>query len=247
MAFETLNSMTWNVLIVDNEPPVRERVRLLLSEHMDFCVVAEASDGESALPKIVEGNIHLMFLDIQSYRSSNCALLQQLPSAHLPVTVFLTNSRNHALDALEILSAGYLLKPINPARMTEVLFRARSRLTDRFNTSLSHNRLAKLLVRKGARELLVGVESINWIEADGNYVTIHCDGDKHLMRCSIGELEQQIDRKLFLRVNRSALVNVDRVAELRHAGKTVQVVLNTGESLPATLGLRELRERVQFR
>lgn len=97
------------------------------------------------------------------------------------------------------------------------------------------------------REVLISVNSINWSEADGNYATIHCDNDRHFVRCCIGELEKRIEKRLFLRVNRSALIHVDRVADPRHAGKTVQVVLSTGESLQATLGLRELRDRVQFR
>lgn len=247
MAFEIIRTMTWNVLIFDDEVSVHHQIRQLLSEHQDLRVVAETADGGSALAKFLEGTVHLMFLDIQSYRTSRCNFLHQVTSAQMPPIIFLTGSRGQAIDALELLSLEYLIKPIIPSRMVDAISRARTRLVNRPSSSQLNGKLAKLLVRKGAREVLISVNSINWIEADGNDATIHCDNDRHFVRCSIGELEQRIEKRLFLRVNRSALINVDRVAELRHAGKTVQVVLSTGESLQATLGLRELRDRLQFR
>lgn len=234
-------------MIVDDERLARERVRRLLSKEADIDIVAEAEDGDLALTRVREGGIDLMLLDVQMPRMGGLNLLRELRGTQMPVTIFLTASREWAVDAFELSVVDYLLKPVGAHRMVAALQRARTRLAELSkNATTGRAKLTRLLVRKGQREQLVRVEAIDWIEADGNYVTLHCGEEQHLIRESLGDLEQRLAAQKFLRVSRSVLINLDQAKELRHSGKTIHVVLAGGVTLHATCGLRELRDRMQF-
>jgi two-component system, LytTR family, response regulator len=232
------------VILADDEAPARQFIRRLLSKHDDLVIIGEAEDGEEALKLIDETAADILILDVQMPRLDGLSLMKHLPVSGRLATIFLTAGRQHAVEAFDLKAVDYLLKPVDPLRLADALDRARKWL---ITHSKRPPRLSRILVRKGTRELVVPVEEIEWIEADGNYVTLHCDGeDKHLIRESLGDLESRLSETMFLRISRSVIVNLRSIQALHHAGKTVHLVLNSGTSLHVTCGLKELRERMQF-
>lgn len=234
--------MSWSILIVDDERPARERLRTLLLAHSDMRVVAEADDGNSALSRLREGGIDLMLLDVQMPGLDGVAVLQAIQQQPGLTSILITASREHAVAAYDLAALDYVLKPVEAGRLAAALERARQWMKPPASTP----RLSRMLVKQGQREQLVRVDDIDWIEADGNYVTLHCGRAQHLLRESIGALEERLPEAMFLRVNRSTLVNLERIKELRHSGKALHLALSCDKVLNVTCGMRELRERLQF-
>jgi two-component system LytT family response regulator len=231
------------VILADDEAPARQFIRRLLNHHEDLVIIGEAEDGEEALKLIDEMDADILILDVHMPRLDGLSLMRLLPTRGTPATIFLTAGRDHAVEAFDLKAVDYLLKPVDPARLSDALDRARKWI-------LTHTkqtpRLSRILVRKGTRELVVPVDEIDWIEADGNYVTLHCGEEKHLIRESLGELEDRLPETQFLRISRSVIVHLKSIQALHHAGKTVHLALTSGKNLHVTCGLKELRERMQF-
>lgn len=246
----------WNLLVVEDETPARERMRRLLAAHADI-EVAEAEDGAQAMRWLDSHEVHIMLLDVQLPDVSGLEILQRMKNVQPPVIILVTASRAHALDAFEFSAIDYLLKPVENRRLDVALDRARkilSSLQDQppvkpaleAGPGVMPPSLARILVRSGMREQIVRVEHILWVEADGNYVNLHCVKEKHFIRENIGKLEQMLPASQFVRVNRSALVNIESIVEIRHSGKAARAVLTDGSELPLTCAMRELRDRMQF-
>ncbi|WP_009960184.1 LytR/AlgR family response regulator transcription factor [Verrucomicrobium spinosum] len=245
----------WNLLVVEDETPARERMRRLLSAHGDI-EVAEVEDGAQAMRWLDSHEVHIMLLDVQLPDVSGLEILQRMKNVQPPVTILVTASRAHALDAFEFSAIDYLLKPVENRRLDVALDRARKILTALQDQPVKPaleagpgalpQSLARILVRSGMREQIVRVEHILWVEADGNYVNLHCVKEKHFIRENIGKLEQMLPSSQFVRVNRSALVNIESIVEIRHSGKAARAVLTDGSELPLTCAMRELRDRMQF-
>lgn len=246
----------WNLLVVEDETPARDRMRRLLAAHADM-EVAEVEDGAQAMRWLDSHEVHIMLLDVQLPDVSGLEILQRMKNVQPPVTILVTASRAHALDAFEFSAIDYLLKPVENRRLDVALDRARKILASLQDQppvkpaleggagTLSPS-LARILVRSGMREQIVRVEHILWVEADGNYVNLHCVKEKHFIRENIGKLEQMLPAAQFVRVNRSALVNIESIVEIRHSGKAARAVLTDGSELPLTCAMRELRDRMQF-
>ena len=243
----------WNLLVVEDEKPARERMRRLLASHNDLHI-AEVEDATQAMRWLDQHQLHIVLLDVQLPDLSGLEVLQRIQEIQPPLTILVTASRAHALEAFEFRALDYLLKPVEARRLDGALDRARKQLLQlqgveppRASESCpGAPPLARILVRSGTRELIVKVEDILWAEADGNYVNLHCRKEKHFLRENIGHLEQMLPASKFARVNRSALVNIDSIAEIRHSGKAARAVLTDGSELPLTCTMRELRERMQF-
>lgn len=212
------------VVIADDEPLARERLRSLVAEHPDLSLVAECGDGRETVATLARLAPDLAFLDIQMPELDGFGVLEALAPHHRPAVVFVTAYDEYAIQAFEVNAIDYLLKPVNPGRFDEALSRARARLAqpdasrltevDRLLTELRRVRgfPARLAARLGSTVSLVPVAQIDWIEARGNYARLHIGQAVHLLREPLRSLEARLDPDRFARVHRGAIVNLERIA-----------------------------------
>ena len=261
--------MKLTALIVDDEPLARERVRTLLAAEPDIEILGECTNGREAVAAVKKQRPDLLFLDIQMPELDGFQTLAQLqPLAlslpnGLPAVIFVTAFDEHAVKAFEVHALDYLLKPFKPARFRAALTRAREQLavkkpggddTSRRILELLESRaaatpeyLARLAVRDRDKVRFVKTADIDWIEASGNYLVLHVGKENHVLRETLTSLEGQLSPKEFFRINRSALVHVDRVRHVEPAFNDEHiVVLADGTRLTLTRGLRELQDRLRF-
>jgi two-component system LytT family response regulator len=231
-------------LIVDDEPPARRRLRTLLKADPRVTVVGDAEDGPDALRAIAELTPDLIFLDVQMPGMSGFEVLEHLGPANAPAVIFVTAYETYALKAFDAHAVDYLLKPFDRARMHDAISRAatftgRGDPAGRFEALLAEvlQRRAprRLMVQTPGRVYFVNVADIDWIEAAGHYVTLHAGAKSHLIREAIGTLAERLDGAGFARIERGAIVNLDRVQELRPAFHgDVDVLLKNGTRLRAS-------------
>jgi len=209
------------VAIVDDEPLARESLRVLLARDPELAVVGDAI-GVDAPALIERERVEMLFLDVQMPELDGFGVLAALDPATLPVTVFVTAHDRYAVRAFEVHAIDYLLKPVDDARLAIALARAKQRLadagaTDRLATLVDeHERLAeRFLVRARGRVVVVPTDEIDWIEAADYYATLHVEHEAHLVRQTMAELEASLDARRFVRVHRGAIVNIERVREVR--------------------------------
>jgi two-component system LytT family response regulator len=214
-------------VIVDDEPLARQYLRQLLETAGGVEVVAECGNGADAAARLSKERSDMLFLDIEMPEADGFALLAALPQAP-PVVVFVTAHDRYAVRAFEVEAFDYLLKPFDDDRFARVIARAKERLErERREQTLNELRqlvgeirsrdqyLDRLLVRTGERSFFVNTSEIDWIEAQANYVRVHAGPAAHLLRESIGGLEDRLDPKKFRRIHRSAIVNLDQIQELQ--------------------------------
>lgn len=238
------------VVIVDDEPLARERIRTLLASEHDVEVVAECGEGRLAVQAIREHRPDLLFLDVQMPGMNGFGVLTALGSTRLPITIFVTAYDRYAIQAFEVNALDYLLKPFSPKRMRSALERARRELErsdgqdvgQRLVTMLADLGGAKkyqrqLVVRQAGRIVFVKVEEIDWVEAEGNYVRLHVGATSYLIRETMKAMEVKLDPEQFVRIHRSTIVRADCIKELQplfhgeHA-----VILRSGVRLVASRG-----------
>lgn len=211
--------MTLHVLIVDDEPLARVGVRARLDAHADVSVLGECGDGATALTFLQTQSPDLLFIDVEMPGLSGLEVLEVLDPKRRPLTVLLTAYEEFALRAFELRALDYLLKPVDDERFDDALDRAREalalrrgELTDAHNTPRYATRFQ---VRLGDRLRVVAVEHVDWIEAHGDYAGLHANGQLHLLRESLQRLGARLDPTRFVRIHRSAIVRLDRVAEMQ--------------------------------
>jgi two-component system LytT family response regulator len=221
--------MTLRVLIVDDEDVARQRVRRLLAREQDVEIVGEASDGVQAVESIRTLSPDLVFLDVQMPEVDGFAVLERLRPHAVPEVVFVTAYDDYALRAFEVHAVDYLRKPFDATRFKEAFARARRRLASaqaderarKLDALLAQIQAQpprsreRLMVRADGRLYFVRVDDIDWIEAAGNYVKLHVGRETHLMRETMAGIEALLDPSRFLRIHRSAIVNLDRVREMQ--------------------------------
>lgn len=252
--------MNLRVLIVDDEPLARERIRSMLKDETDIEVVGECGDGAKAVAAIKNLSPDLLFLDVQMPGMDGFEVLRQLDRARLPVVIFVTAHDQHALKAFEVHALDYLLKPFKQARFRETLARARQTHADR-EAGKTSEALLKMLqgggsqrgflnriaVKTGERTLFVRSDQIDYAESAGNYVVLHAGKENHVIRETLTALEESLDPKKFMRISRSTLVNADRIKEIQPLFKGEHVViLQNGKQLNMTRGVRELEDLLKF-
>ncbi len=213
-------------LIADDEPLARERLRTLLAAEPDVDLVAECSDGQETADALARHRPDVLFLDVQMPERDGFRLLDGLAPGTAPLVVFVTAYPEYAVRAFDAAAADYLLKPFDRERFSRTMARVRERL--RGGPELRAE-LATLLmtlrerpsghsghipVRAGQRTVLVKIEEIDWIESAGNYVTLHVGAQEHLLRETLSELETKLSSRQFVRVHRTAIVNLDRIQSL---------------------------------
>jgi len=193
-------------VVVDDEPLARRRLCQLADGHDDLDLVGEAADGRDAMRVVRELHPDLLFLDIEMPELDGFGvLLHGMQPA--PVVVFVTAHADFAFRAFQVDAVDYLLKPVDDARFAECMHRVRARL------GLSAARARVVVVDRGERFVLHPHE-IDWFESDDYYAAVHVGGRRFLMRESLASLESRLPSDLFIRVHRSALVNLDRVRSL---------------------------------
>lgn len=247
------------VLVVDDEPLVRERLRTLLAAHADVQVVGERGDGPSALAALRELGPQVVFLDIQMPGLSGLEVAQTWRrEGPLPIIVFVTAFDQFALEAFRLNALDYLTKPIDPERFSEALDRARQLLEEPDRDELDRRIEAMLelherrqtvrpyvVVREQERYLLVPTAEIQALEATGNYVRIHCGRAQHLLRSTLSALEARLDPQRFLRTHRSWIVNLDQVREAQPWAKGSWILLTpSGLKVPVGQQYREVLSKI---
>ena len=214
-------------LIVDDEELARDRVASLLAEQPDVEVVGTCADGASAVEMIERERPDLVFLDVQMPGMDGFDVVENLDRDHVPAIVFVTAHDAHAIRAFEIHALDFLLKPFDQTRFEKALERAREHLTHDKSSTIDSRLVSlleelrderkypeRLIVKSSGRVFFVRSEDIDWVEAAGNYVKIHTKNEGHLLRESMKNMEAKLDPKTFVRIHRSAIVNIDRIKEL---------------------------------
>lgn len=248
--------MNIRTLLVDDEPLARERVRAMLRDEADIEVVGECGDGPAAVSAIKKLAPDLLFLDVQMPGLGGFEVLRAVGKERTPVVIFVTACDQHALKAFEAHALDYLLKPFKQARFAEAVQRARAELANRqagamsqgLRELLGHAKparefLTRIAVKTGERTVFVKMEQVDYAESAGNYVVLHVGRENHVVRETLAALEARLDPRKFVRVSRSALVNVEQIKELQPLFKGEHVVvLQSGKQLALTRGVRELQD-----
>jgi two-component system LytT family response regulator len=249
-------SVTIRALIADDEPLARRGIRQLLASEQDIEVVGEARNGRETLQALRTLRPDLLFLDVQMPELDAFAVLRAHGTAQLPAVIFVTAHDDFAVRAFDANALDYLVKPLEEARFAEALQRTRERMRSLAAVELSrklsdmlsaHERdhltrgagVARLVVPTSTGDLVLETEEIDWIEADDYYAAIHARGRRHLMRQSLSLLERRLDAARFIRAHRGAIVNIDRVRELRAESGDTVLVLRDGTRVPVSRRRRE--------
>lgn len=251
------------VLIVDDESPARSLLREYLTALGGIEVAGECANGFEAVKAIAEQRPDLVFLDVQMPKLNGFEVLELLEpdaaSGRLPAVVFCTAYDEYALQAFEVHAVDYLLKPFSRERLAEALTRTRERLaaapaarpagvpegrTLAASARAAGQHAERIVVRDGAQVHVIPVERVDFLEAQDDYVAIHEGGRTHLKHQPLAELADALDPARFVRVHRSYVANVERIARLELLAKDQRVaVLQDGRQLPVSRsGYDRLRE-----
>ena len=240
------------VLIVDDEPLARRGIAQLVTAHADAEVVGECGDGREALAALRASAPDLVFLDVQMPELDGFDVVRAMGSAGMPATIFLTAYAEFALDAFGVDAVDYLVKPVSAERFAAAMARARRRLaapapapapvvadvpdaSGGVRSSPAAAPSDRLIVPTAAGELVLAALEIDWIGAEDYYVAVHARGRRHLLRESLAALEERLDGARFVRAHRGALVNLDRVREVRGVGDgRFTAVLRDGTAIPVS-------------
>ena len=221
------------VLLVDDEPPALERLEAFFANMPDIEVVGTAANGLEANDKIAALAPDLVMLDIQMPELSGLAVAGALPFDKRPEIVFVTAFEHFAPDAFEVEAADYLLKPVRFDRLRQAVERARRRQAGR-RAALEPVAVPSpyddaIWVPTRTGQIRVPVESIDWIEATGDYAMLHTSLRSYLYRSTMSALAKRLDPGALMRVHRSAFVRLSKVAEVRRDGRwLVTLVLSDG-------------------
>lgn len=238
-------------VVVDDEELARAVVREYLAAHPDVEVAAECANGFEAVKAITELRPDLLFLDVQMPKLTGFEVLELVE--HPPAVVFTTAYDEFALKAFEVHAVDYLLKPFTRERFDEALTRARKRVAEAPDSGVAEvTREAaerqgsrdRILIREGAGVVVIPVEKVDVIEAEDDYVRIRAEGKEYRKQTPLGDLEKMLPPSRFVRIHRSILLNVDRLAKLELYAKDSRVaILKDGTRLPVSRsGYARLKE-----
>lgn len=241
--------MKLKALIADDEPLARERLRLLLSGDNEVEVAGECRNGREVVAALRDQPIDVLFLDIQMPATGGFEVIEQIGASRMPVTVFVSAHNHYALKAFEVHALDYLTKPVEPERLQTTLARVKERIASKMalmtqaqmkvvleslkNGSTPEKTYARrLLVHNGAKDVLIAVADIEWVGAADYYSCLHVGTRSYLLREPIKQLAATLDPGKFVRVHRSAIVNLDHVKEILREGQSEgSIVLLNGQRL----------------
>jgi two-component system, LytTR family, response regulator len=216
------------VLVADDEAPARQRLIDLLDKDAQVKAVLEAGDGQAAVEMIEREAPDLVFLDVQMPQLDGLEVVKAVGADAMPLTIFVTAYDQHAILAFEANALDYLLKPFSDERLEAALCRAKARHDERSMREFGRNVLRmisagpaadryldRLVVKSAGTTRFLRVADIDWIEGAGVYVNLHIGGKELLYRAALNELADCLDPVRFVRVHRSAIVNIDSIVELQ--------------------------------
>ena len=240
-------------LIVDDESLARERIRDMIDSDSGIEIIAECGNGHEAIEAIQQLSPDLVFLDVEMPGIDGFGVLEALPPRQIPTVIFVTAYDQYAVRAFEVYALDYLLKPFDQERFDKAIERAKTHISSEQNEDLSKRilsaleeiktkpvHLERLVIKMNGHVFFIKAEEIDWLEAEGNYVRLHAGKESYLLRDTISALESQLDSKKFIRVHRSAIVNIDRITELQpwfHG--EYRIILRQGVELTLSRTYRE--------
>lgn len=220
-------SRRFRTLVVDDEPLACELIQGLLAQDAEVEVIGSCTDGASAVAVVTDHAPELLFLDVQMPEMDGFAVLEALGPAKLPVVIFVTAYDHYALRAFDSKALDYVVKPVDRERFRTALERAKTQLKlqreaeygIQIQQLLKEFRgqahyLKRLVVQRGNHSLVIRTDEVDWIEADANYVKVHCGRSVYLMRETLHNMVAKLAPERFRRIHRSTIVNVDRIREL---------------------------------
>jgi len=246
--------MKLRALIVDDEPLARDGVRARLEAFSEITVLEDCEDGESAVRAIQTLSPELVFLDVQMPGLSGFDVLRRLPKDRIPFIIFLTAYDQYALEAFEVHALDYLLKPIDSGRFVEAVKRAQhqiklhlaDKIEDRLNRLLVDHPpyVRRFAIRMGSRIAFVMTDEIDWIEAAGDYATLHVGKRALPLRETFNSLENRLDPNRFVRIHRSTIVQASRIRDLQTIpNRELRLRLIDGTELKVSRTYRERLDR----
>ncbi len=253
--------MKISVLIVDDEPLARARLRKMLAQEPEVEIAGECSNGAEAIDFLRRHRPDLVLLDVQMPEISGFDVLRALPADGLPAVVFVTAHDQHAVEGFEVQALDYLLKPFTQARLKAALDRVRRHLQAREVASLNQHLsewlhqapsagpvyLNRFAIKNGGQTLFLKVEDVDYVEAASNYAVLHTAGGNHVVRETLLNLEAKLSPKLFRRISRSVMVNLERIREIHADARGDHlVVLHSGRQLSLTRNVHEIMSCLQF-
>lgn len=229
-------------MVADDELPARQRIIDGLRRYSEVATILEVSDGLSAVEIIQNRRPDLAFLDVQMPELNGLEVISEVGAERMPLTVFVTAYDEHAIRAFEASAIDYLLKPFSDERLEMTMARVIRRMDERSMqefgqrilrmvsaTPVRDFPLDRLVVKSGGSTRFVRVADIDWIEAAGVYANLHIGGKELLYRTALSELAERLDPVLFIRVHRSAIVNIESILRLEPISHgEFQVVLKDG-------------------
>lgn len=236
--------MTLRAVIVDDEPLARDLLGVLLADHDDIQIVAKCQNGREAISYLQSKQVDLLFLDVQMPKIDGFDVVEQVGLQHLPPTVFVTAYHEHAIRAFDVHAVDYLTKPLDAERLATALERVREKIAAKV-ALLTQEQLAavlnrlrsdegskscaiRFLVKDGEKEILLPAEKIDWVEAAEYYCCLHSGTRSYMVRETISALSERMNSMQFVRVHRSAIVNLDRISAIYREGPAQGSIRLTG-------------------
>jgi two-component system, LytTR family, response regulator len=246
----------YRILIVDDEQPARQRLHELIEGDPDVGDIMEVENGLDAVEAILQKQPDIVFLDVQMPGLDGLGVIDTIGIGRMPVTVFVTAFDQHAVRAFESSAIDYVLKPYGDERMEAAFARAKARLDDEnvreFGQSmlklldgrrLDNTYLDRIVIRERDKTQLIRVDTIDCIESAGVYVALHVGDERVIHRAALSELIGRLDPRRFVRVHRSAVVNIDSILHLEPATHgEFDLVLRGGQRIHVSRTFRPLLE-----
>jgi two-component system, LytTR family, response regulator len=238
-------------IIVDDEELARGYLRELLGAHPEIEIAGECGNGFEAVKAIGELHPDLVFLDVRMPKLDGFEVLELLDAGSMPVVIFVTAFDQYATRAFDAHAVDYLMKPFSAERLARALERARARLGERSippglaaaaRPAGEHRQ--RIVVKDGARVHVIPIGKLDYVEAQDDYVALHSEGKSYLKQQPIAAVEAMLDPAAFVRIHRSAIVNLERVARIEPYGKESRIaILADGTRLPVSrMGYARLLE-----
>ncbi|HEY3740197.1 MAG TPA: LytTR family DNA-binding domain-containing protein [Bryobacteraceae bacterium] len=245
------------VLIVDDEGPARLRLYDLLRHDAQVGTILEASNGLEAVEMIQRHRPDLAFLDVQMPELDGLGVIERVGADHMPLTIFVTAYDQHAIRAFEANALDYLLKPFSDERHEAAMERVKARLAERSLSDFGQRLLRmvssspatdppldRLVVKSQGATRLIRAVDIDWIEAAGVYVNLHVHGKEWLYRAALTELASKLDHMKFVRIHRSAVVNIESIERLEPASHgEFELILKDGKRCRVSRSYRAQLEK----
>jgi len=230
------------VAIVDDEEPARKLLREYLSAYDDVEIVSECANGFEAVKAVTDLKPDLLLLDIQMPRLDGFEVLELI--GHEVDVIFVTAYDKYALRAFEVHAVDYLLKPFSSDRLREALDHARKRLATKEKLPVEDlaasarpagAKLERVLIRDGSNVHVIPVSKLDYVEAQDDYVCFRSEGKRYLKQQTLGDVETVLDPSQFVRIHRSYILNIDRLARLElYAKDSHAAILRDGTRLPVS-------------